>query len=319
MIESSGWRDELARIHANALERNPIPKPWPDVQKRAHTIGTIATVSFITALSLDELHDASLGLPEADVIEAAIRSGIDPAIIDHYPESAVLGVTNSIKGSLMEIRVDELIQSGELPLPEGAVDFELASRTAEGLDGYFFDDEGNLIQVMQIKASSSDFIIQEHLERFPEIESVYSTTEAATSASEHGLEGVIDTGISDEVLMSDVGELFDSSLTLGESIDEVVPQLTLLFTGAELAWNLYKGLDKQEALQLAGKRAGKATGYSTAAWFVSHITGVESARLVLVIGGESYSWVVSRLDAEVAPSISHMTGLRSHLSGLGFN
>ncbi len=317
MTDSQEWRTKLSELHGATTSRVDNPLEWESTQTRAQEIGKAASLVHTFGISLDEIHDAALKYAPDDVPLAAIRTGIDPEVIELYPEEALQGVSNAIKGALMELRVEQLIEGGQIEFPEGAVSFELASQGAKAVDGYFLDAQGNVVQAIQIKASASDAIIQEHLERFPEIETVLTTSEASELAIEHGIESTIDTGITNTSLEIDVGKLIDPSLTPSEVVDEIVPQIALSIAGIELGWNLFRGMERNLALEKAGKRVGRATGYSVAAWALSSATGIESTRLILILGSESIFWITARMDTELAPSIAHLENLSRIVSTLG--
>lgn len=75
------------------------------------------------------------------------------AQLDGMPPASLQGLMNGVQGSVLELRVDELFDSGDIPLAESAVDFELASRSAEAVDGYFFDSAGDVVDTFQQKVS----------------------------------------------------------------------------------------------------------------------------------------------------------------------
>lgn len=56
--------------------------------------------------------------------------------------------------------------------------------------------------------------------------------------------------------------------------------------------------DMSVALDAAGGRVSSAALISAGAWAVSATTGVEQARLVVVVGGKTGQWAISRVDAE---------------------
>jgi hypothetical protein len=214
----------------------------------------------------------------------------------------------------MELEVEALFESGDLDLPTGAVTFEAASRTEPGLDGWFLDENGDVVQTMQIKASGNAQIILRHLQEHPDIPDVYTTAEAAEAAASSGIE-VVDTGIENQELLELISDEL-SATGAGDWLLANVPLIVLAIAALSYARNVRRGMDPVEARRLASARIGVALAYSALAWLIATFSGIEAARFMVVLSGEGSRWVVVRLGHELEPSILHVRDLRKVLASL---
>jgi hypothetical protein len=104
--------------------------------------------------------------------------------------------------------------------------------------------------------------------------------------------------------------------TLAEVGSEVVPRATLAMAGAELAWAWARGGDVDVAVDRLRGRAARATVLSAVAHGVGIATGVEHAKVAIVVGGHVGTAAVERADRELAGSVDHVRGCRRILGAL---
>jgi hypothetical protein len=169
-------------------------------------------------------------------------------IINSRSETELSGFINGIKGKLFEQRYIEYLNDGNLPDGYQAVLAE--SPTNPGWDIAILDENGQIDQVLQAKATSSLDYVQEALSRYPEVQ-VVTTEEVYSHLTMHGIaENVIDSGISNEEL----NMLVESSISSGESWDLNFgpPILPMMIIG----YSVYKmqNLNAYEKGEIFGKR-----------------------------------------------------------------
>jgi hypothetical protein len=123
---------------------------------------------------------------DRDFLESAVsRSGLTLDQIEGGSESTI-AVMNSAVGSALELDVNGMFQAGELRVPDGTDAVRLLGRTHPGADFEFLDNSGDVVGLMNTKASSSYSIIAEHFSKHPEVNYVYATHDAAEAAANHG-------------------------------------------------------------------------------------------------------------------------------------
>ena len=109
-------------------------------------------------------------------------------------DEQLVGLVNGIKGKLFELQYVDLLNN-EL-LPDGAFARLSESATEPGWDIQIVDALGVEIEVLQAKATSSVYYVQQALERYPNID-VVTTEETFLKLAEMGVvEGLIDSGVS---------------------------------------------------------------------------------------------------------------------------
>lgn len=287
MTPMHDWRARLEALHAS--KRGAPRAPWADATRRAREVSTAAVLVQGAGLSLDELHDAAIDDLPAEIAEplARVAPSFDISTIADYPPAALEGLGNAVKGALFELEVADAVLQGDLELPEGVEAIRLVEDFGTpGFDAQLLDGDGLVIDVVQLKTSQTADIIAEHLERYPAIDQVWTSHEAAADAREHGATGVVDTGISDSHLDALVHDgLVDQATTsVGEVIDEFIPQLTYAIIAAQASWQLLQGVPANEVLARAKQRAGAATAVSAIAGVAATVTGTDLVRVPVVIG-----------------------------------
>lgn len=185
---------------------------------------------------------------DREFLESAMeRSGLTPDQLNNGGDSPV-AVMNSAVGSALEIDVNGMFQSGDLMVPQGTDAVRLLGRTHPGADFEFLDNSGNVVGLMNTKASSSYSIIAEHFDKYPDVNYVYATHDAAVAAAEHGytvVDGtagsipltdqpiIVDVGVNShdyrealqDLAQQDDGGLFD--FVNGDTIIDNIPWITL--------------------------------------------------------------------------------------------
>lgn len=264
-----------------------VDRGWDEARARSRSIGRGSLVLGMAGLAIDEIHDATIDELPSDVADALTRvaPAVDIATLAEYPADGLNGLANSVKGGLFEARVAEAIEDGslgEVTLLDGA-SLQLTGFTQEGYDAEILDANGDTMDVIQLKASDNADLVAEHLSRFPEIE-VWTTSEAALDATERGLPA-FDTGTSDADLSEHVGAAFadQTSTSLGEVLDEVIPQLTLVLVAARWLVARRAGATPEEAKIVAMKEVRAALVSSTAAGLAAHLTGTDAVRVPVVL------------------------------------
>jgi hypothetical protein len=146
---------------------------------------------------------------DQDFLESAVdRSGLTVDQLEGGGDST-RAIMNSAVGSALELDVNEMFQAGELYAPSGTDSVRLLGRTHPGADFEFLDTSGNVVGLMNTKASSSYSIIAEHFEKYPDVNYVYATHDAAMAAADNGFTVVNGTSgsipLTDQPIVVDVG------------------------------------------------------------------------------------------------------------------
>lgn len=349
-------REQLRRLRAETDAAEVSTREWNMVVGDAHATALTATAiaSAMAARTDGAAHgrDAlALGVDalltyEADPLRDQLREALRRVSPDTYASAdldniaerlgamsdvQLGGLMNSVQGTMLELQVDELLEAHAIEWPEDAASYELAGRNEQAVDGWFFDDEGQVLQPFQVKASESLGPAREHLREHPDVDLVYADSDSAELADVAGLDTVEDTGVSlRELLPNPFGEASDPSedfvdefmTSAVEGVTQVASQLPLItgaLIGGELVWAKLRGGDMSVARSQAQSRGLSAATFWGAASAVSMATGLDSARLVIVVGGKSSQWALARVDAELAPSIGHIRQLRQVVTGAAGN
>lgn len=276
-------------------------------------------------LTVDMLRDMSIDSMSED-LEAAFAhfspdgygSSFDFDTLAHMPTETVDRLRHTVKGFALELQVEEAIHSGAIEMPEGATDFQLAPPGTPAVDGYFLDDNGNVIEAIQIKATGGHDYLADTLADNPDIP-IYANTEAAEAAAQHGLTDVTDTGIELGELMPESADALVDEMTTSadELVDEFFPQLTATLIAADVAWTWATGGDTDRAVARARRRGGNAIAINAAGTTISTLTGLEAARFGVVAVVTAGRFTASAIDARVTPGSERLGSYRSLVSTLG--
>lgn len=239
-------------------ERRRLVEEYEDLARRASayrsapvgewrgTIPVVLAASFDAARAGGDFASGSAELP-ANLAAGVERGSVSINQLTSANSDAALMAANKAIGDTFELEVQDLIRRGELAVPEGTTSVELMGRTNEGFDFRFRNDNGDVLGLMNTKASSSHEIIARHFEAHPDVNYVYATSEAADSAARAGytvVDGVggvipvtdqpivVRTGVSDGEYRADLAEFMapeHSGLAGwfdGEGVLESVPWVT---------------------------------------------------------------------------------------------
>ncbi|MRK01379.1 hypothetical protein GEV27_07560 [Aeromicrobium sp. S22] len=268
------------------------------------------------ALVVDTATDASADAWPADFVEAfrhlrydgkygvEERAGVY-GLFDHLTQDQLDGIANSVKGTVLEIRVRDMAQAGELPgmsnVPSGA---RLSgSLTQTGHDVEIMNGSGEIVEKIQVKAGSWTNFSGRMDEYANDGIPVAVTSEAAGRAAEAGRSAdVIDTGISAADLSAQTAELVDN-LGLGHAIDEIVPEMALVMLTAAAAVRLKSGQSPTEVRQWVTGQLQELGVANAAGLAISVMSGVAVLRPVAALGAK---WTLARVrtGAEVSASVA---------------
>lgn len=197
----------------------------------------------------------------------------------------LLGLVNGVKGKLFEIELVDHLNSGYLP---DGIHAELAaSVTQPGFDVRILDAQGDVVDVLQAKATESAGYVQEALARYPDID-VMTTTEIHSRLVAMGAaDQVTDSGIRDAVLQSKIeaaassagGGGLDASDLLPTGIGLAIIALSVFASKGASAELMGDEFGRRTARAGLGTLAGKAALVASGAWWVSLAAGVGSTWL----------------------------------------
>ncbi|MGQ0464776.1 MAG: hypothetical protein ACT4QG_05590 [Sporichthyaceae bacterium] len=262
----------------------PQPADWTRTVRRARETSTGALLLSTFVRSVDELHDAALDeLPDA-IAEALARvaPNVDPDTLASYPDSALAGLANAVKGALFELQVAEAVASGVIDIPAGSTFHLVEDFSTPGYDAVLTLADGTE-ELVQIKASATADIIERHLAHHPDVETVWTTSEAAADAAARGL-SADDTGISNDALNAATGALAEHGhLGFGDLVDETLPQVALALIGAQAGWRLLQGEAPRDVLNDSLARAREATVTSALCGVLATATGTDAVRIPAVV------------------------------------
>lgn len=186
----------------------------------------------------------------------------DPERLGDYTAEQWLGIVNTAKGKYYEYLVVDRLNSGEtvgmVTLPSG-YRAELAdSMIQEGWDVRIIDDNGQVAEFLQLKATDSIGYIYATLERYPDIQ-ILTTNEVADQLTDHQM--VLNSDISEQRLQQTIESTLDTMdrgfLTeFWETFNPLVPLLVIAATqGYQIAVNKQ---DVAAAVEIAKERAARS-------------------------------------------------------------
>jgi hypothetical protein len=221
----------------------------------------------------------------ADVEQAFAAAYPGLAITESFGEAAarmspeeLAGLVSGVKGKLFELQFVDYLNSGALP--DGYLASTAPSATQAGWDIRITDDQGQVAEVLQAKATESVGYVREALERYPGID-VTTTSEVYAQLSAIGAaEGVRDSGISEATLE----QIVSSAAGDGAGLDaaDLLPSVVGL---AVIGLSIFldpsiSPQDRARAFGERGARAGTASlaGYGalllTQTWWLALAGGV---------------------------------------------
>lgn len=210
----------------------------------------------------------SLAYVDRDALdELALRAirdtnpAFDPSRIEEYSSEQWMGITNAAKGKYFEYMVVDRLNSGEavgdLYLPRGYSAQLAESMTQPGWDMRIVDENGGVVELLQMKATESVGYVQDALERYPDIR-ILATDEAADHLGDNVM--VIDANMSEQ----DLAEAVDQTLhdlapgSLDQFWESFNPLLPTLIIAASQGYSVAIGKQRvSDALVIAGERAAR--------------------------------------------------------------
>ena len=152
-------------------------------------------------------------------------------IIEDADDTELAGLTSGIKGKLFEMRYVDFLNNGHLPDGYEAVLAE--SATNPGWDIAILDNNGMVVNELQMKATDSVDYIKTALERYPDIDIVTTEEVYNSVVMREFADQVINSGISNEELTSVVTETLESDSV---DMDWGLPVIPMLLIG----YSVYK-------------------------------------------------------------------------------
>ncbi len=238
----------------------------------------------------------------------------------------LMGLVNGVKGKLFEIELVDHLNNGYLP---DGVHAELAeSVTQPGFDVRILDEQGNVVDVLQAKATESAAYVKEALERYPDIDVMTTTEVHGQLVSMGAADQVTNSGISEAALQSKIeaaasaggagGGGFDASDLLPTGVGLAIIALSVFTTKGASAELMGEEFGERTARASLGTLAGKAALVASGAWWVSLAAGVGSTWLAAHGGNkrdryEALKRAVEGVDAAVRRNRQLLLGVRPAL------
>jgi hypothetical protein len=201
-------------------------------------------------------------------------------------QSQIKGLANSVKGTAFEQLSVADLNSGALgPLPDGGDHVILA----EALNQPGWDAEvmkgGVPVDYLQMKATANYHLIARHLARYPEYPDVVTTSEAAQSAQDHGIDlhHLIDANISNLQLSEDVNGALES-LDLAHALHDLIPEVSIAVVLTLSGYALARGADRAATYRWAKAQMTKSGISNAAGVAASALTGTTHIRVFAALG-----------------------------------
>lgn len=337
------WRDQLGLLRERADAVTAPKREWRAIAGEAHA--TVLAAAQLTAvgsaradhpvagrdalaLGIDAVTNYQ-GDPLRDELVAALErvspdvygnADLDEIVdrLNAMSDAQLDGLMNATQGSMLELQVEELLTSEALSWPEGAARFELADRNDAGVDGWFVDEQGEVMGQFQVKASETLDPAREHLGDYPGVDVIYADSHSASLADDAGLGQIRDTGVTHDQLLptgadgqQSFVDAFSTSTAEGAiEVASALPLVTGALIGAELAWAKFRGEDMTAARHQATSRAVSSGVLWTVGSVTSAATGIGAAQFTIAVGGKTGQWALDRMTRELAPSMERLNQLR---------
>lgn len=207
--------------------------------------------------------------------------------VERMSSDELVGLVSGVKGKLFELELVDHLNSGGLP--DGYHAEIAGSATQPGWDIRVLDDNGQVSELLQAKATESAQYVQEALQRYPDID-VTTTTEVHAQLTAVGLaENVHGSGISEAALQAKVeaaaahsDAAFDASDLVPSSIGLAVIALSVFMKKDASLREKGEHFGQRSAKAGVSAGVGKAALVATQTWWVA------------LIGGVATSWLAGR-------------------------
>jgi hypothetical protein len=204
-------------------------------------------------------------------------------VVNRLPADALPGFVSGVKGKLFEVELVEHFNNGGLP--DGLYADLGGSATQSGWDIRILDEQGQVVDEIQAKATESAHYVLNALERYPGID-VMSTSEVHAQLLAMGIaERVTNSGITEASLQSAVEHAAAGGV--GFSVGDLMPSVLglavislSLMLDPKMTWT-----ERASQLGLRGARVGAAGAAAkvamvvTQTWWLGLLTGVGSSWL----------------------------------------
>jgi len=230
----------------------------------------------------------------ADVNESLHRLGLfekySPTtlhgVFAHLSSRGIGGLTNSVKGTLLELSTAHGMNEGTIPMAPGATHAELAhSLHQRGWDIVEKGSTGHAVAHVQVKATDHWQAIARHLSRYPQYPAVATTHEGAQAMLDHGVDPqhAIDTGVHAQVLTDHVASNMEH-ITVAHSVHEFVPEVAIVAILTVAALKLRKGESRDKVKDWVVSQTKAAGIANLAGTAVQLLTGTVALRPLAAIG-----------------------------------
>lgn len=241
----------------------------------------------------------------------------------------VIGLVHGVKGKLFEMELVSHLNDGNLP---DGVQAQLAgSATQPGHDIEIVDANGQVVELLQAKATESVAYVQEALQRYPDIDVTTTTEVHAQLVALGAADRVADSGISEAVLQQQqveaavnaghIGHMGQAGQGLG--VSDLVPSAVGLAVVA-LSSFMDKSLTMEQRGAEFGGRAAKlgVTGaaaktvlVATNTWWLGLAVGVGSNWLATYGGNKRQRYeALRRVVVELERRVSRVDGSVARLT-----
>lgn len=302
-------RARLRDLADIARQQEPTTTEWDGLTNRVRATPVLAQLqrrAVDGGLAFDTATDAAEDLWPAEYLEAFARLGHDETygvgtqaglygLFDHLTDDQMQGLVNSVKGTVLEIRVREMIETGDLAGAEYGDDVTASlseSLTQGGHDIEVADASGEMVGALQVKAGDWSGVsrrIDEYANAGIPV-AVTSETAARAEAAGHG-QDVIDTGLSGAELTAEATDIIDN-LGLGHAVDELVPEAAGLILIATAAMRLRAGEPFDDVRRQLTTELGDLGVANASAVAIELMTGMIMLRPVTALGTK---WGMTRL------------------------
>lgn len=234
----------------------------------------------------------------------------------------VVGLVHGVKGKLFEMELVTHLNDGNLP---DGVQAQLAgSATQPGHDIEIVDANGQVVELLQAKATESVAYVQEALQRYPDIDVTTTTEVHAQLVALGAADRVADSGISEAVLQQQVEAAVQAG-QVGQVVDvtDLVPSAVGLAVVA-LSSFMDKSLTMEQRGAEFGGRAAKlgVTGaaaktvlVATNTWWLGLAVGVGSNWLATHGGNKRQRYeALRRVVVELERRVSRVDGSVARLT-----
>ena len=278
-------RKRYGKLRSHAVD------PMGDLLKRYQQYRNTRALDLASVALTLGLQPQDIGTLDPLAVKALqdTNPNFDPALVGSYSDAQWMGIVNTAKGKYFEyLVVDELNTGGtvgDLTLPDGYSAHLATSMTQPGWDLRITDSNGQVADLLQLKATESVGYLRDTLERYPDIQ-ILTTDEVANGLPPNQM--VLNSEMSESDLEHAVNAAARHSNTgfLDEFWDAFNPLMPLLLVVATQGYQVV--VNKQQvkgAMEVAKARAAR-----------SLVAGGVGAVLKTVSG----SWLVSALGAITA-------------------